>query len=62
MLQKESKLIIADNAGARLVKCIHVANKKKYGTIGDILNVVIKKFRVQKKLIKKNLLWFNCSS
>ena len=55
MLQKESKILTADNAGARLVKCIHVANNKKYGIIGDLLNVVIKRFKVQKKLVKKKI-------
>ena len=55
MLQKETKILSSDNTGVGLLQCIHVQNKKKYGTIGDILNVVVKKFKVQKNLVKKQI-------
>jgi large subunit ribosomal protein L14 len=55
VLQKESKIITADNTGAKVFKCIHVANKKKYGSIGDLLNVVIKQFKINKGLQKKTI-------
>jgi large subunit ribosomal protein L14 len=56
MLQKETKLRPVDNAGVRSVKCIHVVGKKqKYGSIGDLLLVLIKKFKFKKKLIRKKI-------
>jgi ribosomal protein L14 len=53
MLQKETKITSSDNTGVRLLKCIHIAGNKKYGFIGDLINVVVNKFRAKKKLIKK---------
>jgi large subunit ribosomal protein L14 len=38
-----------------LLKCIHIAGNKKYGFIGDLINVVVNKFRAKKKLIKKQI-------
>jgi large subunit ribosomal protein L14 len=55
MLQKESKLRIFDNTGARTVKCINVRQKKKRAFIGDLITIVITKFKAKKKLIKKQL-------
>jgi len=52
MLQKESKIFIADNSGAKLVKCIRVL-KKLYGSLGDFLSVVLHVFDRRKKLVKK---------
>jgi len=42
----------SDNAGARLVKCIHVYKRKKYGSIGDLILVVVKTYNPKKKLKK----------
>lgn len=38
MIQVESKLKVADNSGAKLVKCIRVLGgyKKRYTRVGDI--------------------------
>jgi large subunit ribosomal protein L14 len=44
MIQAESTLNVADNSGARRVKCIRVlgGSKRKYATIGDVIVVAIK--------------------
>ncbi len=44
MIQSESVLGVADNSGAKRVKCIKVlgGSKRKYATIGDIIRVSIK--------------------
>jgi large subunit ribosomal protein L14 len=55
MLQKESKFINSDNTGARLLKCINIKGTKKYGSVGDLIGVIVRKFRAKKKLIKKHV-------
>jgi large subunit ribosomal protein L14 len=44
MIQAESVIDVADNSGARLVKCIKVlgGSKRRYANIGDIIKVSIK--------------------
>jgi large subunit ribosomal protein L14 len=44
MIQKESRLSVADNSGAREVLCISVlgGTRKRYATIGDIIVVTVK--------------------
>ncbi len=44
MIQTESVLDVADNSGAKRVKCIKVlgGSKRKYASIGDIIRVSIK--------------------
>lgn len=43
MIQVESKLDVADNSGAKIVKCIKVlgGSKKRYATIGDVIVVSV---------------------
>ena len=54
MIQTESELEIADNSGARRVKCIKVlgGSHRRYARIGDIIKVTVKEAiprgRVQK--------------
>ncbi|NCA87305.1 MAG: 50S ribosomal protein L14 [Clostridia bacterium] len=44
MIQKESRLSVADNSGAKEVLCISVlgGTRKRYATIGDIIVVTVK--------------------
>ena len=46
MIQQESYLKVADNTGAKEIKCIRVlgGSKRKYGNIGDVIvaSVLIK--------------------
>ena len=44
MIQQESRLLVADNSGARKVSCIRVlgGSRRKYASIGDIIVVSVK--------------------
>ena len=44
MIQPETKLKVADNTGAKSVKCIKVlgGSKRRYARIGDIIVVAVK--------------------
>jgi len=44
MIQQESRLVVADNSGARKVQCIKVlgGSKRRYASIGDIIVVSVK--------------------
>ena len=45
MIQQETRLNVADNTGAKEVLCIRVlgGTKRRYGRIGDVIVVTIKK-------------------
>jgi large subunit ribosomal protein L14 len=44
MIQQETRLVVADNSGAKEVLCIRVlgGTRKRYATVGDIIVVAIK--------------------
>jgi len=44
MIQSESVLDVADNSGAKRVRCIKVlgGSKRKYASVGDIIAVTVK--------------------
>lgn len=44
MIQEESNLVVADNSGARRVRCIRVlgGHDRRYAGIGDIIVVAVK--------------------
>ena len=44
MIQAESTLQVADNSGARKIKCIRVlgGSKRKFASVGDIIVVAVK--------------------
>ena len=44
MIQQETKLAVADNTGAKVVKCIKVlgGSKRRYASVGDVIVVTIK--------------------
>ncbi len=44
MIQSYTKLVVADNTGARKVQCIKVlgGSKRRYGSVGDIIVVSVK--------------------
>lgn len=54
MIQKESRLEVADNSGAKEVMCISVlgGSKRRYASVGDIIKVSIKE-AVPKGKVKK---------
>ncbi|MDR0445778.1 MAG: 50S ribosomal protein L14 [Oscillospiraceae bacterium] len=45
MIQQESRLKVADNTGAKEIKCIRVlgGSKRKYGNIGDVIVASVRK-------------------
>jgi len=55
MISVESKIKVVDNSGAKLAKCIKILalGVKKFGYIGDLLLVSIKKKSHTKKIKKK---------
>lgn len=59
MIQEYSRLIVADNTGARQVKCIKVlgGSKRRYACIGDVIVVSVKdalpRGQVKKKTIER---------
>ncbi len=44
MIQKESRLKIADNTGAKEVLCIQVmgGSRRRYGSLGDVITATVK--------------------
>ena len=43
MIRQETKLDVADNTGARSVKCIHVLGQRKTSArVGDIIKITVK--------------------
>ena len=44
MIQHETSLLVADNSGARRIKCIGVAGgtKRRYARLGDIITASVK--------------------
>lgn len=44
MIQTESRLVVADNSGAKEALCIHVlgGTGRRYATVGDIIVVTVK--------------------
>jgi len=44
MIQKESRLNVADNSGAKEVLCISVlgGSKRRYASVGDLITVTVK--------------------
>lgn len=45
MIQRRTKLIVADNSGARQIGVIHIygASKQRFASLGDIIQCVVKK-------------------
>ena len=57
MIQQQTILKVADNSGAKTVKCIKVLGgfKKRYAKLGDIIVVSIKQLRNKSKKTSKVL-------
>ncbi len=57
MIQPETKLKVADNAGAKEIKCFKVlgGSKKRYAQIGDIIVAAVKKSEPRKEVKKHDV-------
>ena len=55
MIQQQTILKVADNSGAKIVKCIKILGgfKKRYAKLGEIIVVSIKKLRNKSKKTTK---------
>ena len=44
MIQTESNLVVADNSGARRIRCIHVdgSTGRRYARLGDVITATVK--------------------
>jgi len=67
MIQEESYLKVADNTGAKEIKCIRVlgGSKRKYGNIGDVIVASVRKVapggQVKKGEVVKAVIVRTCS-
>ena len=45
MIQKETRLVVADNSGAKIVACIHIvgSTRKRFAYAGDVIKCAVKK-------------------
>lgn len=57
MIQTETKLKVADNAGAKEIKCFKVlgGSKKRYAQIGDVIVGAVKKAEPRKEVKKHDV-------
>jgi len=57
MIQKQTKLIVADNSGAKVVQCFNIpgASKKRYARIGDIIVASVKVAEPNKQIKKGDI-------
>ncbi len=57
MIQPETKLKIADNAGAKEIKCFKVlgGSKRRYAQIGDVIVAAVKKAEPRKEVKKHDV-------
>lgn len=57
MIQPETKLKVADNAGAKEIKCFKVlgGSKKRYAQIGDVIVGAVKKAEPRKDIKKHDV-------
>lgn len=55
MIQPRTKLIVADNTGAKVIQCFHVlgSTRRRYAQIGDIIVAAVK-VAEPRKIVKKH--------
>ncbi|MDD3735044.1 MAG: 50S ribosomal protein L14 [Candidatus Pacebacteria bacterium] len=58
MIQKGTKLKVADNTGAKIVQCIQIlkGSKHRYGFIGDVIVISVKEAEPRRSVKKKSVL------
>lgn len=57
MIQPQTKLVVADNTGAKVIQCIKVigGSHRRYAQIGDIIVASVKKAEPRKSVKKKDV-------
>ena len=53
MINIGTKLIVVDNSGAKLAKCIKLMGKQKISIVGNVISVTLLKFKNSKKVKKR---------
>lgn len=55
MIQSRTKLLVADNTGAKMIQCFHVSGgtSRRYAQIGDIIVAAVKDAE-PRKIVKKH--------
>ncbi len=58
MIQQQTFLKVADNSGAKIVKCIKIlgGTRRRYASVGDIITVSVKQALPNQALKKGNIL------
>ena len=53
MIQQETFLKVADNTGAKEIKCIRVlgGSKRKFGNIGDVIVAAVRKMCIRDRVV-----------
>lgn len=59
MIQMKTRLIVADNSGAKMVRCIKVlgGSKRRYAGVGDVVKVSVKSAIPKGKVKKGDVLF-----
>lgn len=57
MVQQESRLVVADNSGAKVILCIRVlgGTRRRYARVGDIIVATVKEANPQGNVKKKSI-------
>lgn len=57
MIQQESRLVVADNSGAKEILCIRVlgGTRRRYARVGDIITATVKQANPQGNVKKKSV-------
>ena len=55
MIQAESRLVVADNSGAREALCIRVlgGTRRRYASVGDVIVVSLSRASFRQVILKK---------
>lgn len=57
MIQQETRLIVADNSGAKEILCIRVlgGTRRRYARVGDVITATVKQANPQGNVKKKSV-------
>jgi large subunit ribosomal protein L14 len=57
MIFKKSKLVVVDNSGAKIAKCINIVKRFKFASVCNLILVTLDKFIKGKRKVKKKLIY-----
>jgi large subunit ribosomal protein L14 len=56
MIKIGTKLLVVDNSGAKLAKCIKLMGKQKISVVGNLISVTLSNLKNSKK-VKKRIIY-----